>query len=65
MLAVAPVSAGDHSPWLYRSSPPTLAIVAVAERQDARCRHCTEGHPCGNTGFSAKGKGKGPPTYAC
>lgn len=61
----APAVAADHSPW---GSPPASArptLTELAQRQDACCKHCTKGQPCGNTCISAKARCKSPPGCAC
>ena len=64
LSAAAPVTARDYSPWIDRPSA-SAAVIELAQRQDACCKHCTKGQPCGNTCISAKAKCKSPRGCAC
>jgi hypothetical protein len=63
-LTIGPAAAADYSPWIDQPSA-SSALTELAQRQDACCKHCTKGQPCGNTCISAKAKCKSPPGCAC
>lgn len=66
MLIASPAMAADYTPWPERDvARPSLSDLRPVKGDDACCKHCSKGQPCGNTCISAKSKCKSPPGCAC
>jgi len=63
-LSAALAMAADHSPWVNRLSKADT-LIELAQRQDACCKHCTKGQPCGNSCISTRKKCRTAPGCAC
>lgn len=66
IIAAVPAVAADYTPWQEPDAArPSLSDIRPVKNDDACCKHCTKGQPCGNTCISAKAKCKSPPGCAC